>query len=282
MSNDAPDWIAWQPARWIVGTAEMDAMTEFVFFRLCMVAYEAGDPHIRGSARRNSMRCKVDVETFEVAIEVLVELEKVQVIEGGLFIPSTAKRLRDSLSRIEGRRRGAAIARRRRELKNSGTSEKEISLIISREFPDDQSDDQSDITNKQTEQTEQTDTQGGEGGEELQLFPADETPDDIEIAFDLWNELAERTDLSRCSSRNDKRRKAIKLRLEEAGGLEGWKFALSKIEANSFLLGQNDNGWRASLDFLLQPSSFAKVIEGQYDRAEKKSSAQAALERMNK
>ena len=40
--------------------------------------------------------------------------------------------------------------------------------------------------------------------------------------------------------------------------------ALANIERSSFLTGTNDRGWRASLDFLLQPASFAKVHDGGY------------------
>ena len=40
--------------------------------------------------------------------------------------------------------------------------------------------------------------------------------------------------------------------------------ALANIERSSFLTGTNDRGWRADLEFLLQPSSFAKVHDGGY------------------
>src|SRR5690606_20572983 len=48
-------------------------------------------------------------------------------------------------------------------------------------------------------------------------------------------------------------------------GLPVWLEALAKVEASSFCTGDNDRGWRADLDFLLQPSSFAAILEGRYD-----------------
>jgi len=58
---------------------------------------------------------------------------------------------------------------------------------------------------------------------------------------------------------------ALKARLKDCGGLEGWVGALARARASPHLCGQNDRGWTASLDFLIQQSSFAKLMEGNYD-----------------
>lgn len=42
---------------------------------------------------------------------------------------------------------------------------------------------------------------------------------------------------------------------------------MDRVRASPFLRGDNDRGWRASLDFLLKPESFAKLMEGAYDPA---------------
>lgn len=44
--------------------------------------------------------------------------------------------------------------------------------------------------------------------------------------------------------------------------------AIDAIERNPWMHGQNDKGWRADFDFLLQPKSFNRLIEGSYDRAQ--------------
>ncbi len=46
--------------------------------------------------------------------------------------------------------------------------------------------------------------------------------------------------------------------------MDGWSAALAMLASSPHCLGQNDRGWRASLDFLLAPASFLKLIEGQY------------------
>lgn len=95
--------------------------------------------------------------------------------------------------------------------------------------------------------------------------PTAEIPDDVPQAVALYNEMARRAGLSECQQLNEARKKKIAQRLKDAGGLEGWKVALEKVEASRFCRGENDRGWTAGIDFLCQQSSFAKLMEGFYD-----------------
>jgi hypothetical protein len=47
--------------------------------------------------------------------------------------------------------------------------------------------------------------------------------------------------------------------------LEDWQRAMDALERSAFCRGENDRGWRADFDFLLQPKSFTKLLEGAYD-----------------
>lgn len=87
-------------------------------------------------------------------------------------------------------------------------------------------------------------------------------------ALAAWNDLAGRCGLARVQRLTDARRKKLRARLRECDGLEGWHAALAKIEGSSFLTGNNDRGWRADFDFVLQQSSFTKLMEGSYDDRE--------------
>lgn len=89
--------------------------------------------------------------------------------------------------------------------------------------------------------------------------------DDIKLAFDAYNELAERVDLPRAMTLGTDRRTGIRARLMECGGLDGWRAALEKLGASPHCRGENDRGWRADLDFLIQPKSFRRLMEGRYD-----------------
>ncbi len=85
-------------------------------------------------------------------------------------------------------------------------------------------------------------------------------------AVRLWNAMAMDHELPQVQRLNDTRRRKVMARLRESGGIEGWKVALEKVGTSSFLCGDNDKGWTADFDFLLQASSFTKLMEGGYDR----------------
>jgi hypothetical protein len=89
---------------------------------------------------------------------------------------------------------------------------------------------------------------------------------DYKLAFQLYNEMASRAKLPRAQSLNKDRAGKLRARLKEAGGIDGWKAAMTEVENSTFLTGANDRGWRANLDFILQQSSFTKIMEGQYRR----------------
>jgi hypothetical protein len=83
------------------------------------------------------------------------------------------------------------------------------------------------------------------------------------VAFEAYNATALECGLPQAAKLTPDRQRKIIARLKEYG-LSGWQKALANIERSSFLTGTNDRAWRASLEFLLQPSSFAKVHDGHY------------------
>lgn len=93
---------------------------------------------------------------------------------------------------------------------------------------------------------------------------ASEVDIDPMAAFEAWNDLAQRCGLQQSRTLTPQRRKSIAARIREHGGQAAWHRALANVERSSFLRGTNNRGWRATLDFLCQASSFAKVIDGAY------------------
>jgi uncharacterized protein YdaU (DUF1376 family) len=88
-------------------------------------------------------------------------------------------------------------------------------------------------------------------------------------AMRLWNVVASAQGLPTVMRLSQGRRRKTLARLRECGGIEGWRVAVEKLVNSPFLCGDNDRGWAADFDFLLQPSSFAKLMEGSYDRTRK-------------
>lgn len=100
--------------------------------------------------------------------------------------------------------------------------------------------------------------------EEERLSSESPKKSDHEIAFEMWNIFAQKHSLSRAKKLTKSRIVKINARLKDCGGIKGWQSALSQIEKSKFLLGENDRGWTADLDFILRESSFTKLIEGAY------------------
>lgn len=85
---------------------------------------------------------------------------------------------------------------------------------------------------------------------------------ECEAVVSEWNAMAGRTGLPLVTAINAKRRSQILARLGEHGR-DRFTDAIAAVEASPFCRG-DVNGFRASFDFLIQPSSFLKLLEGNY------------------
>ena len=88
---------------------------------------------------------------------------------------------------------------------------------------------------------------------------------DLTEAIDIFNRMAGEARIPTVQRLTDKRRRALRQRLAECGGLEGWKAACERVRASRFLTGDNDRGWCANIDFMLRQSSFTSLMEGAYE-----------------
>lgn len=95
----------------------------------------------------------------------------------------------------------------------------------------------------------------------------------LDLAFGAYDQAAGRLGWGECQARTDTRRKKLARRIEDAGGLDGWTAALEKSEVSDFLMGKtpprpDQPRFKLDIDFLLQQSSFVKLMEGKYDNRE--------------
>lgn len=88
-----------------------------------------------------------------------------------------------------------------------------------------------------------------------------------EHVLDEWNQVAERHGLPKVRRLIGPRLQKLRARIRDHP-LDDWMDAFNAIERNPWMHGDNDRGWRVDFDFLLQPNSFQKLIEGSYDRAQ--------------
>lgn len=91
--------------------------------------------------------------------------------------------------------------------------------------------------------------------------PADPS---VSEALDAYHAVASRCGLASVRVLTTARQRKLAAVVRQHG-IAVWFEALGKVEASAFCTGQNDRGWRADLDFLLQPSSFTALLEGRYD-----------------
>ena len=74
-----------------------------------------------------------------------------------------------------------------------------------------------------------------------------------------WNNLG----ISSVQSLSNNRLTLVTARIAEHG-LDVFLEAIKSINESPFLLGQNEKGWVITFDWLIKPSNFAKVLEGNY------------------
>jgi DNA-binding transcriptional ArsR family regulator len=98
--------------------------------------------------------------------------------------------------------------------------------------------------------------------------------DELAEAVAEWNAMAADCGLAKVQILSDTRKAALRRRLTEAGGIEGWRYVMGKIRGSPWMHGTNDRGWRADFDFVLKPAKFIKLMEGGYDHRQRPDSDQ--------
>lgn len=80
---------------------------------------------------------------------------------------------------------------------------------------------------------------------------------------DAWNAYTT-APIPKCRELTDKRIRVARQRVSERD-LGDWRTVIARIEGSRFCRGENDRGWVATFDWLLQPDTAVKVLEGKYD-----------------
>ena len=103
---------------------------------------------------------------------------------------------------------------------------------------------------------------------ELDVDPTKSNSIPFEELTQRFNELC--PSLPKVLKLTDQRKKAIRARWEDMPDLSGWADFFRRVEASDWLSGRiprkppNEN-WKVTLDYLLRPDVFTKVLEGVHD-----------------
>jgi hypothetical protein len=87
----------------------------------------------------------------------------------------------------------------------------------------------------------------------------------IDLAFQTWNAMASEAGLPAVNKLTKPLRSSLKARLSEIGGINAWQATIERVRQSEFLCGGSQSGWRCSLQWLVKPSNFEKVVSGNYD-----------------
>lgn len=80
---------------------------------------------------------------------------------------------------------------------------------------------------------------------------------------DLFNKTC--PSLSKVNKLTDGRKKKLAARWKDMPDLQQWESLFKLVEQTPFLTGQNDRGWKASFDWLIEnDTNVMKVLEGKY------------------
>jgi hypothetical protein len=103
----------------------------------------------------------------------------------------------------------------------------------------------------------------GSSNEDLSAEPT-ATPLTKSEILEAWQKRMVPLGFPAVAKMTGQRERQLAARLKDST-LEEWQRAMDALERSAFCRGENDRGWRADFDFLLQPKSFTKLLEGAYD-----------------
>ena len=100
---------------------------------------------------------------------------------------------------------------------------------------------------------------------------------DFAAIKEYWNTKHDQSGsaMRRLTLMSDQRKSNVRARIREYGGdVQKVYKAIDKAMASDFMNGKNGKGWVASFDWMMCPTNFPKVLEGNYDNEEPAGSQQ--------
>ena len=94
---------------------------------------------------------------------------------------------------------------------------------------------------------------------------------DFAAIKEYWNTKHDQSGsaMRRLTLMSDQRKSNVRARIREYGGdVQKVYKAIDKAMASDFMNGKNGKGWVASFDWMMCPTNFPKVLEGNYDNEE--------------
>lgn len=230
--------IPFYPSDWLAGTRGMTAEETGVYITLIARMYEMAGPIERDDERLYRICGCKSKRSFQKVASYLIAEGKVEEVEGQLFNERVQKEIKKVVEKSSKAKDAAEARWKKKSNKNNN-----------RDAADAMQTDMLDECYPKPKPYRDT-------SNEVSV---------ISLAIDKYNYVAEGVGWPRCQKANASRTSKLKKRLKECGGIDGWQAALTKASESDFLCNRTSAGFTASIDFLLQESSFTKLMEGNYD-----------------
>jgi uncharacterized protein YdaU (DUF1376 family) len=233
------------PADFMGGVRGMSAQEVGVYMMLLCRMYEESGP-IEYHILRLSTYCGMREKTFQSVAEKLIALGKITLDNGLLFNDRAQTEIQNRSNDLKNNiKAGKASAEKRQ--RNQGHT----ATPVERPF-------------NHTDTDTDTDTSKRDTNVSL-VLSAPEPASPLAEALKAYNDTAEQVGLPKVQKLTPARSKALKARLKECDGIEGWRCAMDKCKASDFLSGKATGTTPATFDWLTKAANFTKLMEGNYD-----------------
>ncbi len=239
--------VAFYPSDWLAGTRGLSAEESGVYITLCARIYEMAGPIERDDNRLSRLcGCKTKAR-FVKALEYLILEGKIIETPDGLTNERCENEIKNATEKSD---KAKAAAQSRWDKKsnknnagnNANASPKHRPSIC-------QPEPESDIEKSSYELLSVSE-------------PSTAHANEVSEAVSAYNVAADHAGWPKVTKMTPARAKALKARLRECGGLDGWQEALRRAYASDFCR----EGWRAfGFDSLTKQANFTKLMEGNYD-----------------
>ena len=250
------------PDEFLVGIVGLNPAEIGAYWVACSLMYSRGGP-IADDDAWIARACGCHVRTWRMLKTKLVAAGKLR-IEGGVVVNSRVVReIERAHGRVKQSRRAAeASAKARRQAAED----------------DDVTSDDNDLAEAPVEIPEEPTNQLPTNQLPTNQLPTNQLDTGRareRDAFDAFVEAAKRNPRWPAPvGLSATRRKALRARLVDSAGIDGFREVVSKAEASDFICREM-TGW--GLDWFLKAANFAKVSEGNYDNDRRTAAARAPM-----
>jgi hypothetical protein len=243
-------FIQFYPDAWSAGTARMPRLVRSVYFEICLFNWDK----VRAVPVPTQRLMLADLDNGAAIIDALVEEETlVRNDDGSVFSPRAMAEAEKSLAAWEAKSRGGRARNGKSDAANLQDSSNSDDKTVPQIEKEKEKERETEIDKEESPNGDSSAT----GAEVAVVTP------DLSTVVDQWNDMARRCGLSQVAKMTDERKKRLKARIADHG-LEAILAGILSIPQSPFLRGENDNGWKATFDWMLAPNYCVKLIEGGY------------------